>query len=155
MENAPPTPYCVRLLPCCISLDVPFVNLPTLCPVAVYSHASTPSRRQVMGKCVTTFLRSVVQHVYKLPSNSPQLKLWSPHSIRVTAATLLHRARFSDSFIKNRLRWKSDSFLMYLRNTFYTADQHSNALNLDIPSPSLSELCPLEPHEEALSTLAT
>jgi hypothetical protein len=127
------------------------LNLPALLPVAVYAHTNPKSRRQITGKCVTTFLRSVAQLVYHLPPNSSQLKLWSPHSIRVTAANLLHRARFSDSFITNRLRWKSDSFLMYLRNTFYTADQHSTALHLDIPPPSSTELRPLEPHEDALT----
>ena len=128
--------------------------LPPLRPLAVYLDPSSATRRQVTGKDVSTFLRSVAQDVYHLPSHSPQLKLWSPHSLRVTAANLLHRARFSDSFIKNRLRWKSDSFLMYLRNTFHTADQHSKALSLDIPSPALSDLRPLEPHEEALSAIA-
>ena len=33
-------------------------------------------------------------------------------AFRVTAANLLHRARFSNSYIKNRLRWRSDAFLM-------------------------------------------
>ncbi|KAL3779516.1 hypothetical protein HJC23_011152 [Cyclotella cryptica] len=130
------------------------LDLPALRPVAVYAHGKPTSRRQITGHAVTSFLRSVAQQVYKLPSTSPQLKLWSPHSIRVTAANLLHRARFSDSFIKNRLRWKSDSFLMYLRNTFYTADQHSKALSLDITPPTLADLRPLEPHEDVLTAIA-
>ena len=130
------------------------LDLPSLRPVAVYAHDKPTSRRQITGQAVTSFLRSVAQQVYKLPSTSPQLKLWSPHSIRVTAANLLHRARFSDSFIKNRLRWKSDSFLMYLWNTFYTADQHSKALSLDITPPTLADLRPLEPHEDVLTAIA-
>ena len=130
------------------------LNLPALRPVAVYAHGKPTSRRQITSQAVTSFLRSMAQQVYKLPSTSPQLKLWSPHSIRVTAANLLHRARFSDSFIKNRLRWKSDSFLMYLRNTFYTADQHSTALSLDIAPPTLADLRPLEPHEDVLTAIA-
>jgi len=130
------------------------LHLPALLPVAVYSDAPRSARRQITGQDVTIYLWDVARRVYKHPSDSPQLKLWSPHSIRVTAANLLHRARYSDSFIKNRLRWKSDTFLMYLRNTFYMADQHSKALALDLPTPSLEDLRPLEPHEDALSALA-
>ena len=97
----------------------------------------------------------MAQQFYKLALNSPQLKLWSPHSIRVTAANLLHQARFSDSFIKTRLHWKGDSFLMYLWDTFHTVNQHSNALSLDILPPSLADTRPLEPHKNALADLAS
>jgi hypothetical protein len=79
------------------------LKLPSLRPAAVYLDPRTSSCLQITSKCITSFLCSVAQSVYKLPANSPQLKLWSPHSIRVTATNLLHRARFSDSFIKNRL----------------------------------------------------
>ena len=130
------------------------LQLPPLTPVAVYYDSASLSRRLITGRDVTSFLRSVAKQVYHLTPDSSQLKLWSPHSIRVTAANLLHRARYSDSFIKNRLRWKSNSFLMYLRNTFYTADEHSKALGLDLPPPPLSALRPLEPHEDALSAMA-
>jgi len=129
------------------------LRLPPLRPVAIYSGSSRSACRQITGKDVTSFLRSVAKTVYNLQSDSPQLRLWGPHSIRVTAANLLHRARYSDSFIKNRLRWKSDSFLMYLRNTFYTADQHSKALDIDLAPPSPMESRPLEPHEDALAAM--
>jgi hypothetical protein len=90
------------------------LQLPALCPAAVYFDPCASSSLQISGRCVTTFLSLVAQSVYKLPANSPQLKLWSPHSIWVTAANLLHQAHLLDPFIKNRLRWKSDSFLMIL-----------------------------------------
>jgi hypothetical protein len=44
---------------------------------------------------------------------------------------------------------------MYLRNTCYTADQHSKALYIDIAPPSLTDLRPLEPHEDVLAAMAT
>ena len=46
----------------------------------------------------------------------------------------------SDSYIQMRLRWRSTSFLDYLRNTLYNADKHTKVL--DIPDnnlPTLSE----------------
>ncbi len=73
----------------------------------------------------------------------------------LTAANLLHRARFSDAYIKNRLRWQSDTFLMYLRNTFYTAGQHTKAITLGLDPPTRGCARPLEPHEELFCTGAT
>ena len=138
----------------CIAQRAHRLWLPPLRPIAVYSDSPRSVRRQITGKDVTSFLRSVAKKVYNLPSDSPQLRLWGPHSIHVTAANLLHPARYSDSFIKNRLRWKSNLFLTYLWNTFYTANQHSKALDIDIAPPSLTDLCPLEPHEDALAAMA-
>jgi hypothetical protein len=83
------------------------------------------------------------------------LLAWSCHSIHVTAANLLHRARFSDSYIKNRLRWRSDTFLMYLHNTFYTADQHTKAITLGLDPPDRNVSRPLEPHESLLRNCVT
>jgi hypothetical protein len=64
----------------------------------------------------------------------------------------LHRARFFNWYIKNRLQWRSDTFLMYLRNTFYTADQHTKAITLGLNAPNRSAARPLEPHEVLLCT---
>ena len=79
--------------------------------------------------------------VLNIKKDDPSLKLWSTHSIRVTAANLLHRANLSDSYIKTRLRWKSSSFLMYLRNTIYGADTHTKAIN-DLHASPVSNLPP-------------
>jgi hypothetical protein len=39
---------------------------------------------------------------------------------------------------------------MYLRNTFYTADQHTKAITLGLDPPDRNVSCPLEPHESLL-----
>ena len=123
------------------------LGLPGTHPAAVYAstNMSTPYRL-ITGDDTNALLRTVAKAVFKLKDSSQELKLWSTHSLRVTACNLLHRAKFSDSYIKNRLRWRSDSFLMYLRNTFYTADEHVKALDLEI-SPSSHERRVLEEHE--------
>ena len=122
------------------------LRLPRTHPAAVYYSAKHDSFRLITGDDTNKLLRKVAQQVYNLPKNSKDLKLWSTHSLRVTACNLLHRAKFSDSAIKNRLRWKSDSFMMYLRNTFYTADEHAKALDLGI-FPNRHEQRSLEDHE--------
>ena len=99
-------------------------------PIAVYFDASSGTQQQITSSEVTSFLWHVAHKTFNITAQHPALKSWSCHSIRVMAANLLHCARLSDSYIKNRLRWHSDTFLMYLRNTFYTASQHTNAITL-------------------------
>ena len=123
-------------------------------PAAVFAtRAKLEPFHLITGVDVCKLLRKTARVVFALKSDDPSLRLWSSHSLRVTACNLLHRAKFSDSYIKNRLRWKSDSFLMYLRNTFYTADEHSKALDLGI-HPTAHECRALENHEVFLSQAA-
>jgi hypothetical protein len=130
------------------------LGTPSYCPAAVYLDPSTGKRRQITAAQFAIFLRHVAHKVFDIPTGHKDLLAWSCHSIRVTAANLLHRARFSDSYIKNRLRWRSDTFLMYLRNTFYTADQHTKAITLGLDPPTRRCARPLEPHEELLCASA-
>eukprot|EP00956_Cyclotella_meneghiniana_P012883 scaffold18357_cov62-Cyclotella_meneghiniana.AAC.1 len=122
------------------------LRLPKTHPAAVHFSSTHKSFRLITANDTNVYLRRVAQAVYKLPAGSNALRLWSTHSLRVTACNLLHRAGFSDSAIKNRLRWRSDSFMMYLRNTFYTADAHASALDLGI-QPTQHEKRTLEEHE--------
>lgn len=128
------------------------LDLPTEHPVAIYRDANSASRFQITGKDTNTFLRKIASYLYDIPETSEDLKKWSTHSVRVTAANLLHRAKFSDSYIKNRLRWRSDTFLMYLRNTFHTAHDHSKAMDLEI-TPESTNMRPLEDHETMVAEI--
>ena len=116
----------------------------------MYRDSNTGKRRLITASQVAIFLRHIAHKVFDIPTGHKDLLAWSCHSIRVTAANLLHRARFSDSYIKNRLSWCSDTFLMYLRNTFYTADQHTKAITLGLDPPDRRIAWPLEPHESLL-----
>ena len=79
------------------------------------------------GEDITAYYRLVTMMV--LPNTSDaELKLISTHSLRVTACVLLHEAGKGDSYIKLRLRWKSDCFEIYLRNTNAITVQHAMAL---------------------------
>lgn len=123
------------------------LNLPNTYPAAVYKTA-TEKINLITQDDTNIFLRRIAATVFKLNTQSPDLQKWSTHSIRVTAANLLHRAGFSDTYIKNRLCWKSDTFLIYLRNTFYTASTHTGALDLEISPPTTTHRRPLEPHKQ-------
>ena len=57
-----------------------------------------------------------------------ELSNYSSHSLRVTAAVLLHQARKYPDYIKIRLKWVSNAFQEYLRNTETIMKQHVKAL---------------------------
>lgn len=133
------------------------LQVPPGTPIAVYSSSSS-TFRYITAKQVVAFLRRSAQVAFNLRPNDKSLSRWTCHSIRVTAANLLHRAKMSDSYIQTRLRWKSNTFLMYLRNTFYSADEHTKALdisNCNLPpldTPDGLRYRPLERHEEIISS---
>ena len=58
-------------------------------------------------------------------------KRFTAHSIRVGAAVDLQAAGKNGDFIKIRLRWKSKSYMLYLRNVPRLADAHNVANNGD------------------------
>ena len=105
------------------------LNVPKGEPIAVFK-GKDGKRLFITEQMVTDKLREAAHKVLGLKKDDPEIMKWSSHSIRVTACNLLHRKRFSDSFIKNRLRWESDAFLVYLRNTIYAAEDHTKALEL-------------------------
>jgi len=98
----------------------------------------TGTRCYITKQQVATFLQSIAMTVFHLKPRDKILNRWTSHSIRVTACNLLHRQGMSDTYIQSRLRWTSNAFLGYLRNTLYTAAAHTKALH--IPSNNLPTL---------------
>ena len=120
-------------------------------PIAVYKH-DDGTCRFITDSEVNTCLRTAAQTAHNIPTGDANLNKWSTHLIRVTACNLLHRQKFSDSYIQNRLRWKSKCWKDYLCNTFYTADQHTILLS-DTNLPRFSNVLtqrPNEPHEDIM-----
>ena len=77
---------------------------------------------------ITKYFRTIMKLV--MPNISDEeLKLISTHSIRVYACVLLSEAGKDGPYIKLRLRWLSNCFEIYLRNTNIIADQHNEALD--------------------------
>ena len=79
---------------------------------------------------VEKYLRSIGALTFSLPKTDPMMSRWSSHLIRVTAYNLLHRQGLPDSYIQQRLSWKSLTWRDYIRNTIYSAAQHKAALKL-------------------------
>ena len=98
------------------------LGLPLDNPLAVFSDQGSPSF--ITDVNITFILRRAASQVYKT-DKAEDLKLWTPHSIRIGACVALHAAGADFLTLKRRLRWKSDTFFMYLRNTPQLALEHS------------------------------
>jgi hypothetical protein len=70
-----------------------------------HGHPPSASRPHPSNAPLSTPCRRYPQH-------------WNPPTAQ---SSTLGRHTFSDSSIRNHLRWRSDTFLMYLRNTFYNS----------------------------------
>lgn len=98
-------------------------------PLAVYHDPEENKVKYVTGDRYTEYIRSIVRENFPtIPEED--IKLLSTHSLRVTACTLLHEAGKDGTYIKLRLRWKSNCFEIYLRNTTTITRQHAEALEL-------------------------
>jgi hypothetical protein len=138
LDNAAfcPVHSMLRIIRRALRLQVPAEE-----PIAVYMSKKGKyknTRCFITNSDVAASLRKTAQVVYKLKKGDPALQRWTSHSIRVTACNLLHRQGLSDTYIQTRLRWCSNAFLGYLRNTLYSADAHTKALN--IPANNLPAL---------------
>ena len=118
-------------------------------PLCVYRDENGVTQ-YITGSDVTDYYRFVTKLV--MPNiSAEELKLISTHSIRVRACVLLHEAGKGKSFIKLRIRWLSDCFEIYLRNTERITTQHSDALSdvqrrmsemvLDTMGPDVAIVC--------------
>ena len=117
-------------------------------PMAVFKNERGQTRF-ISDALVNALLRRAASAVLNLKQGHAELQLWSTHSIRVTAANLLYRKQLSDNYIMTRLRWKSNAFLVYLRNTVHSADEHSKAACIklsiaDMQAASYRDMDPVE-----------
>ena len=76
---------------------------------------------------IKTILQEAAGAVHNV-TKKEELQRFTSHSIRVGACVLLHSQNISTEDIKFRLRWRSDSFKMYLRNIIQLAEMHKNAV---------------------------
>lgn len=76
-------------------------------------------------------MRSVAARVYKLDpiKDKEALQRWSSHSLRVGACVILHSMGITETQLKWLLRWRSDAFMVYLRNTAILANTQYETLD--------------------------
>ena len=110
-------------------------------PLAVYLDETDNVVKYLTGTDLTEWFRSVAK-VCMPRISAEDLRRYSAHSLRVSACVLLHEAGKDGTYIKLRLRWKSDCFEVYLRNTQVISSQHIDALSMahaDLEAMALNE----------------
>lgn len=107
-----------------IRLRAQHLNILPTEPLAVAAYNNVPFF--IQDTHVNGLLRDAAAKVHNV-TTADELKLYSTHSYRVMACVLLYNAGKSTEFIKNRLRWKSEAFKMYLRHLPTLAKQHNEA----------------------------
>ena len=89
-----------------------FESLRSNCPVlGIYAEGC------ITASAITKALRACASSLQKVDMSNDMLKQYTPHSLRIGACVLLYEKGKSAVFIKDRLRWKSDTFMDYLRDT--------------------------------------
>ena len=104
------------------------LNIPSHEPIAQYT-IDNGKRYYIRDTDVSRCLQDAAKVKLGITDDAT-LSRWTCHSLRVTAANELHRLGFGGVFIQQRLRWRSEAFLKYLRNTIHVARQHTEAMGL-------------------------
>jgi hypothetical protein len=99
---------------------------PSSDPICVYRD-TTDDMVYLTGTAITDYFRYITKLVYP-DIDAAALAAISSHSLRVTACVLLAEAGMPVYFIKLRLRWISDCFEVYIRNTLRMANMHNVAI---------------------------
>jgi hypothetical protein len=101
-------------------------------PLAIYqSDISSQSPTFITASDIEAAMRRVAARVYQLDpvKDAKHLMKWSAHSLRVGACVIIHSMGMSTAQIKFLLRWRSDAFMVYLRNTATLADRQNDIFN--------------------------
>lgn len=86
--------------------------------------------RLIIADDIETHMRSVAAKVLNLDpvKDKDDLARWSSHSLRVGACQVLYALGFHAFEIQMLLRWKSDSFMKYLRDIAWVARKQADAM---------------------------
>ena len=100
-------------------------------PMGAYLKTTKTKKRSrvfITGPKISDLFKSVASEAY--PDITPdELRRFSAHAIRVSAAVILQIAGKEKDFIQSRLRWASEAYQMYLRDTTILACRHIEASN--------------------------
>lgn len=110
-------------------------------PLSVFKCESSGAILPITANAITSVLRATAEVAYGLnpmtKTGADKLKLFTSHSIRVGACVILHCKGFTATQIQFLLRWRSDAFMTYLRNTTFLAAQQADAVACSGTMPSI------------------
>ena len=85
------------------------------------------NKKYLTGNSIANLLQKVARAAHPEMSEEEVQKI-SVHSGRVWALVLLDEAGMTPDFMKCRLRWESESYCLYLRDTSTIQQKHISAL---------------------------
>ena len=97
----------------------------TTLPVAVFKDNKTV--HNITDTMVELIMRALAKSVYGITAIK-ELNKFTCHSIRVGACCILQAAGASPDYIKKKLRWNSDSWMIYTRDLCILAHQHNEIM---------------------------
>ena len=96
-------------------------------PLAIYRRADGRICN-ITSDDATTLLRDLAKTTYNITLGTG-LARWTCHSLRVGACCILWAMGRSGDFIQRVLRWRSESWKLYVRDLSIQADQHNEAID--------------------------
>ena len=102
-------------------------------PLAVHATGAKHNTvKYITNVNVEKYLREVAITTYDL-TDKEDIQRYTCHFLWVGACVLLHAANSVPETIKVRLRWRSDAYRMYLRDTTQLAHAHNMAVTFADP----------------------
>ena len=100
-------------------------------PLALYMPAGEKEPRFITSLEIETIMRANAARVYNLDpvKDTTALQRWSAHSLRVGACVILHVMGWTDTQIQWILRWRSNAFMVYLRNVAIMSTMQNHTLD--------------------------
>lgn len=105
-------------------------------PLAVYKDTKTGEVKLITNVEIELCMRAIAHEVYGI-TDPKSLALWVAHSLRVGACQILHVLGYQAHHIQFLLRWKSTSFMEYLRSLPGLALQQNIAFDKAAAMPHL------------------
>ena len=100
-------------------------------PLALYRNKGEKDAKFITALDIEQVMRHTAAEVYKLDpvKDKKILQKWSAHSLRVGACVILHAMGCTESQIQWLLRWRSNAFMVYLRNVAILSSMHHKLLD--------------------------
>jgi hypothetical protein len=100
-------------------------------PLALYKNKNEQEPKFITASDIENIMRFTAAQVYKLDPVRDKIVLqqWSAHSLRVGACVILHAMGCTESQIQWLLRWRSNAFMVYLRNVAILSSMHHKLLD--------------------------
>jgi hypothetical protein len=123
----------ISSIACLLSICARFVALAGFnydIPIAIFRTAQGTIRNITSAES-KALMRSTAAALYGLDpiTDAAALKKWSSHSLRIGALVILFAAGFSETQMKDLLRWKSNAFMAYLRALGFMSLKQTNAIS--------------------------